>query len=64
MSSTANYDAKATLQQIHVYQAKVGSLQFAASVTRPDLARSASKLAEFLTNPGPQHLAAVDPALS
>ena len=32
-------------------------------MTRPDTARAASKLAEFLINPGPQHRAAVDQAL-
>jgi hypothetical protein len=58
------YGLKATPQEIHAYQGKVGSLQFAASVTRPDTAHTASKLAEYLTNPGPQHMAAVDQALA
>jgi hypothetical protein len=55
---------KATPQGIHASQGKVGSLQFATSITRPDSARADSKLAEFLTNPGPQHMAAIDQALT
>jgi hypothetical protein len=58
------YELKATLQEIHAYQSKVGSLQFTATVTRPDTAYAASKLAEFLTNPGPQQIAAVGQALT
>jgi hypothetical protein len=58
------YELKATLQEIHAYQGKVGSLQFTATVTRPDTAYAASKLAEFLTNPGPQQIAAVGQALT
>ena len=50
------YELKPTLQEIHAYQGKVGSLQFTASVTPPDTAYAASKLAEFLTNPGPQQI--------
>jgi len=58
------YELKATPQEIHAYQGKVGSLQFTATVTRPDTAYAASKLVEFLTNPGPQQTAAVDQALT
>ena len=54
------YELKATPQQICTYQGKVGPLQFAASVTRPDVERAA----EFLSNPGPQHMAAIDQALT
>ena len=46
---------QASPQEIHSYQMKVGYLNYAAMVTRPDIARATQKLAEFLTNPGPEH---------
>ena len=49
------YDGTATPMQIYEYQRKVGSLLYATSMTRPDVARTASKLAEYLLNPGPKH---------
>lgn len=45
----------ATPQEIHIYQQKVGSVNFAAITTRPDVAAAASKLAEYLTNPSKHH---------
>ena len=36
-------------QVIYTYQQRVGSLKFAAVITRPDIAHAASKLSEFLT---------------
>lgn len=54
------YTGQATPSQIHGYQQKVGSVLYATIITRPDAAKAASHLAEFLTNPGPQHLDAVD----
>ena len=50
----------ATASQIHGFQAKVGSAQYATTITRPDAAKATSKLAEFLLNPGPKHLDAID----
>ena len=58
------YDGKASLQEILAYQQKVGSLLYAATITRPDVARTASKLSEFLQNPSPRHLGAVDQAIA
>lgn len=55
---------QATAQEIHGYQSRVGSLLFAAVVTRPDIARAASKLSEHLRNPTPDHLAAADQCIS
>ena len=46
---------QASPQEIHSYQQKVGSINFAAVTTRADIAFSASKLSEFLTNPSDQH---------
>jgi hypothetical protein len=60
----STYTEKATPQQIHLYQRKVGSILYAAIITRPDAAKTASKLAEFLQNPSPRHHAAVDQAIS
>jgi reverse transcriptase-like protein len=58
------YEGTAMPQEIYAYQQKVGSLQYAATITRPDLARTTSKLSEFLQNPSPQHHRAADQALS
>jgi len=55
---------QATTQEIHGYQSRVGSLVFAAIVTRPDIARAASKLSEHLRNPSPDHLAAANQCIS
>ncbi|KAG0158330.1 hypothetical protein PDIDSM_5843 [Penicillium digitatum] len=54
------YDGVATPSQIHGYQAKVGSAQYATTISRPDAAKATSKVAEFLTNPGPKHMDAID----
>ncbi|OQE59396.1 hypothetical protein PENNAL_c0325G00318, partial [Penicillium nalgiovense] len=54
------FDGIATASQIHGFQAKVGSAQYATTITRPDAAKATSKLAEFLLNPGPKHLDAID----
>lgn len=43
-------------QDILQFQQKVGSINFAAVVTRPDIAHATSKLSEHLTNPSPRHL--------
>lgn len=54
------FEGQATKQEIHLYQQKVGSVNYAAVVTRPDIARTTQKLAEFLMNPGPEHHVAAD----
>ena len=54
------YEGEATEQLRHLYSKKVGKVVFPAVVTRPDNAQATSKLAEFLINPGPNHLKAVD----
>jgi hypothetical protein len=58
------YSDTATAQDIYAYQRKVGSVLYATTVTRPDVARAVNKLAEFMLNPGPQHHAAIDRALA
>jgi hypothetical protein len=42
---------QATAQEIYLYQRKVGFLLYATIITRPDVARTANKLSEFLNNP-------------
>ena len=66
MDSTAleHYRGKASPQDIHQYQRKVGSLLYAIIITYPDTSQAARKLSEFLTNPSPVHQDAVDQALS
>jgi hypothetical protein len=51
---------QATDQSIHAYQARIGSLIYAAINTRPDIARATNKLAEFMMNPSTEHIAAAD----
>jgi hypothetical protein len=54
------FTGQAMTAQIHEFQQKVGSVLYGTIITRPDAAKSASHLAEFLTNPGPQQLEAAD----
>ena len=48
---------QATPQEIFAYQQRVGSINFPAVITRPDIAQAASKLSQFLTNPSKHHMA-------
>jgi hypothetical protein len=57
------YDGRATSQEVHAYQRKTGSILYAAIITRPDVARTASKLCEFLQNPSPIHQQAAEQAI-
>jgi hypothetical protein len=58
------YENNATPEQIFGYQQKVGSLNFAAVISRPDIAKAVSKLAQFLQNPSPLHMGAADQCLA
>ena len=60
----SKYEGKASAQDIHLYQQKVGSIQYATTITRPDAARASSKLAEHLLNPSPAHMDAADRVIS
>ena len=57
------YEKRATLSSIRRYQRKIGSIMYAAVITRPDVAFAASRLARFNTNPGPEHHTAADQVL-
>ena len=53
----------ATKTQIEQYQRKTGSILFAATSTRPDIAFACSRLARFNTNPDETHHEAADRVL-
>ena len=57
------HEGEVDVARMHDYRKKVGSICYPAVVTRPDIAKAASKLAEFLTNPGPEHINAADQCL-
>jgi hypothetical protein len=57
------YTGTATPQEIYAYQCKIGSIMYPTTITRPDVARTANKLSEFLRNPSPEHHAAADRAI-
>jgi hypothetical protein len=57
------YGGTASNHEIRVYMRKVGSLLYAAVITRPDIAFAVSRLARFTTNPGPDHQKAADRVL-
>ena len=54
------YKGKATEQLRYLYSKKVGKVVFPVVIIRPDNIQAISKLTEFLINPGPNHLKAVD----
>jgi hypothetical protein len=51
---------QAAEHQTYLYHQKVGSITYSAAITRPDIASATQKLAKFLTNLSPQHMAAAD----
>jgi hypothetical protein len=57
------YEEIASPGSVNLYQRKVGTIMYAAVMTRPDVAFAASRLARFNQNPGPQHHQAADRAL-
>jgi hypothetical protein len=50
------YEGQATLHQITEMQEKVGSVLYAAVVSRPDVSFAVSQLSQFIMNPSPEHL--------
>jgi hypothetical protein len=51
---------KATADQVHAYQSRVGTVNYLATQTRPDIAKAVSVLSYSLLNPTPAHLKAAD----
>lgn len=54
------YSGIAKPESINLYQQKVGSVLYPSIISRPDIAYAASHLSQFLTNPGPDHHAAIN----
>jgi hypothetical protein len=54
---------KATPDQVYGYQRCVGSIQYSAAITRPDITKASSLLAEFSVAPAAIHYQAVNQAL-
>jgi hypothetical protein len=63
-TSLSPYTGQATSAQIKEFQQKVGSTQYATTITRPDAAKATASLAQFLPNPGPEHLEAINRVIS
>jgi hypothetical protein len=57
------FDGTATPQQIYGYQQRVGSINFSAVITRPDISKAVSILSQFLQNPSPIHISAAEQSL-
>jgi hypothetical protein len=57
------HDGTASAQSVHAYQRKMGLFLYAATITRPDIARATSKRIEFLQNPSKRHHEAADRVL-
>ncbi|CRG92922.1 hypothetical protein PISL3812_10003 [Talaromyces islandicus] len=55
---------QATAREIHNFQRRIGSLQYAAVTTRADVAFAASHLSQFLKNPSQEHITAADHAIA
>ena len=58
------FEGQATIQQISEMQEKVGSILYAAVVTRPDISFAASQLSQFAMNPSFEHLRYANRVLS
>ncbi|XP_044715969.1 reverse transcriptase (RNA-dependent DNA polymerase) domain-containing protein [Hirsutella rhossiliensis] len=54
------FNGIASFADINSYQVKIGSVLYAAVITRPDIAFVTSKLSKFNPNPGPKHHEAAD----
>jgi hypothetical protein len=57
------YDGEATKPEINRYQVGVGSLMYAMTQTRPDLAFTVSCLSRFSHNPSPTHYKSLQRAI-
>jgi hypothetical protein len=54
----------ASPSQIHEYQSKVGSIGYAATCTRPDIAYAHGILSQFLVNPSTTHIGAANQVIA
>jgi hypothetical protein len=60
MVDFTKHQGQAEPAKIKEYQEKVGSVLYTAIMIRPDVAFASSVLSQFLQNPAPEHLLAVD----
>jgi hypothetical protein len=58
------YDGVATNEHKHEFSQKVGSAQYATTITRVESAKPVAYLAQFLSNPSPEHLHAINQIIS
>jgi hypothetical protein len=58
------FEGEATAEHRLEYSSKVGSAQYATTITRPDAAKATSHLGQFLSNPSPDHLHAISQVIS
>jgi hypothetical protein len=58
------FEGQSTMQQMSEMQEKVGSILYAAVVSRPDISFAASQLSQFALNPSAEHLRYVDRVLA
>ncbi|RDI79294.1 hypothetical protein Vi05172_g10739 [Venturia inaequalis] len=57
------HSGTASPSQVFSYQQKIGSINFAATTTRPDVAKAVLLLSEHLQNPSPDHIEAANQCL-
>lgn len=58
------FEGQAAKEQVKAYQERVGSILYTAIMIRADVAFAAAQLSLYLTNPGPDHLAAADQSIA
>ena len=59
-----NSEIETSDQMIYAYQQRIGSLNFAAVITRPDIAWATSRLSQFLKQSSQQHMDAANRVIS
>lgn len=55
---------QASKEDIHHYQSLIGSINYAAISTRPDISKYSNTLAEFMQNPSPKHITLAERLIS
>jgi hypothetical protein len=63
-STLAKYDENIDQQRMQEYRQKMNSICYSATMIRSDIAKTASKLVEFLINSEPDHLIAANHCMS
>lgn len=58
-----SYEGEFDAELMNLYRKKIESICYPAIMTRPDITKAASKLAEHLKSPKPKHMKAIDHCL-